>query len=97
MSTGTWRDAYTRPTRRITAIHHGGPADQTTTQIPATPPQQHRFYAPPDTRRNRTVTLARYVMHTHPDADTVIYLYTGLDERHGPLPGSSKEAPAWSQ
>jgi len=95
MSTGTWRDAYTRPTRKVTAVHHGGPADGTETTIPVTPLQQHRFYAPAPDRRHRTVILARYVMHVFTDSDTVVYRYTGTDERRGPLPGA-KGNPAWS-
>jgi hypothetical protein len=96
MSTGTWRDTYTRRGKKYQATHHGGPADGAELTITGQPLPQYRHWAPAAQRRQSNVTLARYVLHVLPTLDTVIYRYTGTYERPGPVPGD-KENPAWSQ
>lgn len=96
MSTGTWRDTYTRRGRKYIAVHQGGPADGTELTITGQPLPQTRLYATAAERRQAKVTLARYVLHVLPDLDTAVYRYTGTWERVGPVPGA-KESPAWSQ
>jgi hypothetical protein len=95
MGTGTWRDTYTRRGRKFTAFHEGGPADGTRLVILGSPLPQARFYALPAERRKTKVQLARYVLHVVPELGKVLYVYTGTDEREGPLPGHT-DSPAWS-
>jgi hypothetical protein len=95
VSTGTWRDTYTRRGRKYTAVHQGGPADGAELTITGQPLPQYRHWAPAAQRRQPKVELARYVLHVLPDLDTAVYRYTGLYERPGPVPGL-KDSPAWS-
>ena len=92
---GKWADAYASPVRTYTLIHQGGPADGVTITLQASKLPQARFYAPSSARRRRVVTLARYVQHRAVELDVILYLYSGTNERQGPVPGM-RESPAWS-
>jgi hypothetical protein len=91
----TWRDAYQPPARQLTIVHEGGPADGVTVTVHASQLPQARFYAPAQARRRRAVQLARYVRYRASEIDVIVFQYSGLDDRPGPVPGK-RESPAWS-
>jgi hypothetical protein len=92
---GKWGDAYAAPRKPYTVLHEGGPADGVRLTVEAYKLPQARFYAPSSARRKRTVVLARYTLYRAVELDVIVYLYSGTDERAGPVPGQ-RESPAWS-
>jgi hypothetical protein len=91
----SWTDTYTPRSRKITVIHQGGPADGTEIVVPLARLPQVRYYATAADRRRRVIRLHRYVQHARLTLDQVLFLYTGTEEKPGPIPGSPAD-PEWS-